>query len=506
MASEDPEADGTSKMEGEGEDEDEYEDSDEDEDEDESSSESSSESSDANGEGPRKDPSQHDSSENKESSPDNDGLGRANSQNKEDSLLPDDSDDESYRPTELVTRRSNRLLRIAAEDPPRTPKSPTPSKSEVSGSDLAMQLLQAEKERAEAQTALARNEAMREHEAKMALQAELEVVKAKLAATEEQFAQCLDASLTAAKAFGQEKEQIAGKSPGASSASAAVTFKLLNKPAVFDGKDSSKIKVVDWLLSMRQWLSAVQADPAALVITAESYLREEAMRYWINRKKSLNEQQQQDWTVFKDALLERFDAENTPESARIRLDKLRQGGMSMAKFVSQFDQVSSYIDDISDKDLIHRFLEAVNREHKTVLRNNPAEGAPWKVYAQLRKYALHMFPDEGYSRPLTIDKSKFDSNKRKLGAGAGKLVGLADDINGGRGKRQKGQPSSSVGGGSEWKEFTNAAGRTVRRTAAQRNRCFELRLCGFCYRTGHSSANCKATKPAEGDPPGPSTK
>jgi hypothetical protein len=71
---------------------------------------------------------------------------------------------------------------------------------------------------------------------------------------------------------------------------------------------------------------------------------------------------------------ERFDAENTAEAARIKLDRLKQGGLSMAKFVAQFDHISSYIDDISDKDLIHRFLEAVSSQHRSMLRNNPTVG------------------------------------------------------------------------------------------------------------------------------------
>jgi hypothetical protein len=187
----------------------------------------------------------------------------------------------------------------------------------------------------------------------------------------------------------------------------------------------------------------------------------------------------------------------------------------MAKFVSQFDQISSYIDDISDKDLIHMFLEAVSPEYKVTLRNNPAVGGPWEVYAHLRKYALHMFPDEG-PKPSTNPPSQFDPKKRKFNAAAETARALAESLYGGgpskRAKsgagQQNGGGSSGSGGGNggAWKEFTNAVGMTVRRTAAQHNKCFDLRLCGFCYRSGHSNSACKASRPAEGDPPGPSSK
>jgi hypothetical protein len=70
-------------------------------------------------------------------------------------------------------------------------------------------------------------------------------------------------------------------------------IKLLNKPAVFDGKDSGKTEIIDWLLAFKQWLVAVEANPVNFVSTAESYLREEAMRFWLKRKVLMTEEQQQ---------------------------------------------------------------------------------------------------------------------------------------------------------------------------------------------------------------------
>lgn len=393
----------------------------------------------------------------------------------------DTTSDESYRPP---SRRSHRLARVLSftSGRPSEDKSVPPGNAQAP-SDREL--------RYRAQRDLARNEVCLLRDKTMAQQLQYE----------DQIRDLQD-QLTNQS---EQLRALQGKSK-------AAAIKLLNRPSQFDG--SNKTKVVDWLLAMKQWLTAAEADQSDHVSTAESYLRDEAMRYWLKRKQLLSEEQQKSWAAFHEALLERFDAENTSESARIKLDHLEQGGMSMAKFVSQFDQISSYIDDMSDKDLIHRFLEAVRPEHRPILRNNPSEGGPWHVYAQLRKYALNMFPDDthrkGKSSHTTLVGSGRNTNKRKFSVAAAAEAAeatweVARQYKKARNANQQQGSGQQQGGSERWIEFSNAAGQTVKRTAAQRNAVFKARLCGFCYRSGHSSGECRAKQPARGDPPSTSS-
>lgn len=232
----------------------------------------------------------------------------APSKDEDSDLLPDTTDDESYIPETCRIRRSNRLAGVLlAEDPkPTASKSKSEATSGGASSDRNDLALLCRAMRAERD--LARNEAVRERDHRVALEVENKDLKEELSRE-----QAAHADTSAA--FQAQKASWGGKPVGASISNAV---KLLNKPAVFAGNDSSKTKVVDWLLSMKQWLTAAQADLVEFVTTAESYLREESMRYWTNRKKFITVEQSKDWKVFSDSLLERFDAENTPESARIR--------------------------------------------------------------------------------------------------------------------------------------------------------------------------------------------
>jgi len=112
-------------------------------------------------------------------------------------------------------------------------------------------------------------------------------------------------------------------------ASSADMHKVLNRPGAFDGESTSTISVVDWLVVVKHYFRAVQQPRAKWVTIASSYLRGEAMRFWANRKKALTKPEYNSWLVFKTALLERFDSENTAVSARLRLDALSQGDLAM---------------------------------------------------------------------------------------------------------------------------------------------------------------------------------
>ena len=177
-------------------------------------------------------------------------------------------------------------------------------------------------------------------------------------------------------------------SPGGAG-SGADMYRVLHKPAAYEGHNET-CHIVDWLVAMFHYLMTLRVPSSMFVTTASTYLRGEALRFWSNRQQTLTSREASDWETFREAMLERFDSENTAVTARIKLDHIKQGDMSMAKLVQKFDFVTSYISDMADADLIHRFLMAVSPECKSALQNDPSTGVRWTEYVKLRKYALNM--------------------------------------------------------------------------------------------------------------------
>lgn len=302
--------------------------------------------------------------------------------------------------------------------------------------------------------------------------------------------------------------------------------KVLNKPAPYDGFNDT-CHVVDWLVAMFHYLVTLGVPLGMYVTTASTYLRGEALRFWSNRSQTLSTAEARSWDKFKEALLERFDSENTAVSARIKLDQLKQGDMSMAKFVQKFDLITSYIPDMADADLIHRFLMAVRPECKPALQNNPGTGVRWTEYVKLRKYALNMFPfasipNAGKNpKPSIRDRLTFPKDKLSVRFGdAADAVGTAHAVlrgkgaklgtnggvnkptaGGGGGGSGSGQGASGSGG-TRAKVYTNANGKKASRNPEQVRAIFATQVCGFCYSREHRAGDCTAAHPAKGFPQG----
>jgi len=301
--------------------------------------------------------------------------------------------------------------------------------------------------------------------------------------------------------------------------------KVLNKPAPYDGFNDT-CHVVDWLVAMFHYLVTLGVPLAMYVTTASTYLRGEALRFWSNRSQTLSTAEASSWDKFKEALLERFDSENTAVSSRIKLDQLKQGDMSMAKFVQKFDLITSYIPDMSDADLIHRFLMAVRPECKPALQNNPGTGVRWTEYVKLRKYALNMFPfasipNAGKSpKPSIRDRLTFPKDKlrvrfgdaadavgtaqaflRSKGGKLGTNGGVNKPTAGGGGGSGSGQGASGSGG-TRAKVYTNANGKKASRNPEQVRAIFATQVCGYCYSNEHRAGDCTAAQPAKGFPQG----
>lgn len=402
--------------------------------------------------------------------------------------LESDESDESYRPPNVV-RRSNRLAGRAAPGPPAPAPVPVAAAPAVGSTTVVTEQLK----RYKSERDLARNEAMRFKEEAERLREQLN-----------------EANVEMAKVLSQSQEDF-GVLAGEGRVPKTDMHKIINKPVAYDG-GNDKCHIVDWLAAMMHYLLVLGVPVALYVTTAASYLKGEALRFWLNRMKALTEQQRTSWQVFKESLLERFDSENTAASARMKLDRLQQNRMPMAKFVQRFDNIASYIPDIGDADLIHRFLEAVNPEHKIVLQNDPSSGVRWTEYAKLRKYALNMFPavaeaGRRQNKPVATNLTKRPFAGAARTDSARTMSELADFNR----KRMRGQETAAAGAqrpqneNRSW-DYKNSAGQLVTRNAAQRRAIMAAHVCGFCYKAGHSASDCRAQQPAKGLPAGPSNR
>ena len=365
----------------------------------------------------------------------------------------------------------------------------------------------------------ARLRAQRDLEHAKRIQAEAEVLR--LTSLYDQARGGLDeANVEMAKVISEHHEALetaAGESPGGALVrprGGTDLQRVLNKPAMYEGSNET-CHIVDWLVAMFHFLMTLRVPVPMFVTTASTYLRGEALRFWANRQQTLTPEEARDWTMFKEALLERFDSENTAVTARIKLDHIKQGDMSMAKFVQKFDFITSYITDMSDADLIHRFLMAVKPDCKPALQNDPSTGVRWTEYVKLRKYALNMYPyasmPQGGRDPKkgTIrDRLTFPSAAAAAAAavgadGAADLRTLIKSL-----KKRKISPNGEGAAGRAdgprsqqgTRVYENTHGRKVTRNSAQVKAIFSQNVCGFCYTKGHRAPECTVANAAKGFP------
>jgi len=460
-----------------------------------SSAESSEQSSVANGgggassDGTESDDSSDSSSDSSDSSSDESSDEASYASSSEESSQSDESDtdsdtsDESYHPpVNLAFRRSKRLVAR------RSGAAGAGAPALAAEAAAEKELLQAKLGKVTAERDLARNEYVQKRD-------ECERFKAERDHLQQQLDEARVAH-TRTERGAEEGFNVLGGRTGDAGRIAADMHKVLNRPVTYDGCND-KCHVLDWLTAMLHFLITVGVPVTMYVTTAASYLKGEAMRFWVNRRMQLPVGEHSKWEVFKGALLERFDSENTAASARLKLDELQQGRMPMAKFVQRFDQIVSYIPDMSDADLIHRFLAAVCPEHELTLRNDPLTGQRWTEYAKLRKYALNMFPDAPKSLrsrgPKVPKPPKTDQRPWKRPR-------TADLLRQGLEIADRSAQEVKDGKVSQQYTFTNSEGRSVQRSSAQRRAIMAARVCGYCYGSDHQADACTARQPAQGIP------
>lgn len=142
---------------------------------------------------------------------------------------------------------------------------------------------------------------------------------------------------------------------------------LKNVPlSTFRGKPSESAQ--DWLSEIDEYFDFVNATPAQRVQGARLLLRDNARRWLKNF--TPGEDPTTNWNLFKQALLARFDSPNSKYFARSKLYELKQRG-SVTKYISEFEDLRSKIDDLGQAEAIQAFLNGLKPKLQEHFAGNP---------------------------------------------------------------------------------------------------------------------------------------
>lgn len=274
----------------------------------------------------------------------------------------------------------------------------------------------------------------------------------------------------------------------------------LNKPPPFTGNIKGKLPIRDWLTIVKHYLDTLNIPDSIKVATAVSYLQEEALRYWNFRKQLMADEappkDPNDWQCFTSALTERFDAGNTPVAARYKLDKLFQKRQSMASFIQEFDQVCSYIPNMTDDEKVHTFLTHVRTEVSDRIKTDPKTGKRWSSYNTMRAYALNEFADYNFTAHTDL-LERVQRNGLRLSFG---------DNNPRPAKKTRSSSSGSMVTPQQGTKRINTSnnitikprnpdGSTISRPKQVVDYCNSRNQCAYCYGSKHTYRQCKKDKP-----------
>lgn len=134
------------------------------------------------------------------------------------------------------------------------------------------------------------------------------------------------------------------------------------KPPEFNGRQPTPL---NWCYSMETYLAAeggldYLATPAA-AITAAGYLRGAALNWWRNHQQSVERGLAtvfNTWTQFKEALVKQFTPIAPGESAREKLDTLRQT-RSVYAYAQEYTSCMLELPNMDEADKVHRFINGL---------------------------------------------------------------------------------------------------------------------------------------------------
>jgi hypothetical protein len=295
--------------------------------------------------------------------------------------------------------------------------------------------------------------------------------------------------------------------------------KVVNRPSCFDGSSSL---FHSWRNEMQMYLSIMRFPAEDEPGVAQSYLRGNALEWWIQKMRQLRAKGEPlpvNWAAFLSLLSERFEHRNPELAARERLMSLKQGCGTLQQYLKEFEGLFAYIPEYTESDKIHRFLHGLQPELKARFCVDPSTKKWWTSFDQLVAYTSSYMADDvtltaagagtdllkSVGAAMQHDPSKAQAKGWGRGRGRMHLPGgklprrfqkqlsqlLSSGVikprgNGGRKGQQTGQKAVP----------TNAKGQAVNRSSAVVRFCHrsgnpqQKQLCLGCYGEGHMVAEC----------------
>lgn len=299
--------------------------------------------------------------------------------------------------------------------------------------------------------------------------------------------------------------------------------RIVPKPKPFDGFEGkgSAVTFRNWFSDVQRFVFAVTWSAELLVPTAASFLVGDALRWWERQsialaRKGLNVLS---WTVFADALFERWAQQNEEAAARTKLHYLKQDAKPIQDHLRRFEALYALIpcqDPTSidmEKDKIHRFFLSCNAEWQSKIATSPA-GSKWESFQAVSNYIITHIADKPVvpANAERIHKAVKDTRIAPSAWVAGRRHSI-DSKQGSRRRRSIEGPSSATrpaddaGAGPSRprvhnpRPFTNGAGAQFLRNKNVAQYCITNKLCICCYEPECHVRTCRKN-PAPGVPLG----
>jgi hypothetical protein len=214
-----------------------------------------------------------------------------------------------------------------------------------------------------------------------ALPAELGLPPSQLSAEQQQIAalhQQLQEMQAAGMRVTHERDTLIARAHQAAPRSAAAPYRpKIPQPAAFTGEGATATNVEEFKDSMQrlfEYYPESFANDAAKLQHAIMFLQGKAATWWKATKKEFDalEEPVTTWPHFMQLLDERYRPRQAAETARMRLDSLRQDRRDVRAYADFFHKQMAYISDMAMADQIHVFIRGLSVGVKAeVLRAQP---------------------------------------------------------------------------------------------------------------------------------------
>lgn len=282
----------------------------------------------------------------------------------------------------------------------------------------------------------------------------------------------------------------------------------LPPPSSYDGRSAAALD--GWLRELQQQFDWYRMnDDAARLQFAGALLKGIALDWWANLIDSNGAPQSESTrpTTFADFIVRlrsRFQPINSAQTARTKLDLLRQGAkQSTNDYISEFRTLLVRVPDMSEGDRVHRFLTGLRPAVATQLR---VQGVATLDAAIVMAARIGSIAEYGAGGPSAFASTPAVASGASNEMDCSNVEGLEGDtagdaapvtraeyvalLNAMKAQRSRKDPKDSPGP----RDIRSEMMRRHDMTKEQVQKHFDEKLCFNCSKPGHSSAGCKSPK------------